>query len=117
MSNYVAAQKLNRKVTIQRNDFTRDSWGQTVKVWVTVCRPWADILFQTGRAFANRESVAGGKEVTTGIGSVRIRWRTGIDAGMRLLIGGVPYDIVNAIRDERDHRFLDLVVVHGATNG
>ena len=117
MSNYVAAQNLNRRVTIQRNDFTRDSWGQATPVWVDVATVWAHILFPTGRSLANRELVAGGAEVSSSIASVRIRWRTGIDAKMRLLIGGVPYDIVNVIPDERDHRFMDLVVVSGANDG
>jgi SPP1 family predicted phage head-tail adaptor len=88
-----------------------------VQAWTTVATVWAHILFSTGRSIADRELVSGGKEVSNPIASVRIRWRTGMDARMRLLIGGVPYDIVNVIPDERDHRFVDLVVVSGANNG
>jgi SPP1 family predicted phage head-tail adaptor len=49
--------------------------------------------------------------------SMRIRYRPGIDAGMRVLLAGVPYDITSVQMDEDRREWTDLVCNRGANDG
>ena len=41
--------------------------------------------------------------------SIRIRYRTGIDAGMRVLHGGVVYQVLAVLPDVAGREFIDVV--------
>lgn len=114
---YTSAQKLNRRIRIERRSGAQDAAGQPLDEWVFVCRAWASILMQKGMGFVSQEAQAGGTEVSRTIGSFRIRRRDGIDAGMRVLHKGVPYDIRVVLPDLQDNRFVDLGVAAGANKG
>jgi SPP1 family predicted phage head-tail adaptor len=83
------AGELDTRITIQRRQSGRDSVGQPVETWTDVCTCWASVKFPTGL-----ETIRAGAQTATTRASIRIRYRTGIDASMRMLIGAVVYRIV-----------------------
>jgi SPP1 family predicted phage head-tail adaptor len=117
MSGYLNAQKLNRRVEIQRKVAGSDSWGQPTEQWVRVCKLWAHIKTITGSGFVNQEFVAGDIEVSRPTASVRVRKRDGITAGMRLVHGTTNYDIKVVLPDLQDNRYMDIGVATGANQG
>lgn len=114
---YVNAQKLNRRITIERKATTQDTWGQPSTSWVEVASVHAQVKFITGAGFVGQEFFSGGLEVSRPIASFRIRKRDGIDAGMRISYDGRYYDIKVVLPDEQDRRHIDLGVATGANNG
>lgn len=108
----VPAGRLNRRVRIERKGVARDDIGQPYDIWLPVAEVWANVRMQRGSEF-----LAGGTEVSVGQGSVRIRRRSGIDAGMRLVISGEPYDIKAVLPDEEGHEYMDLAVGVGGNAG
>lgn len=117
MSNYVQAQKLNRRITIQRKTQCQDAAGQLLDIWVDVCKAWAHIKTITGSGFMNQEFIGGGIEVSRATASIRIRRRSGLDAGMRVLYGPYIYEIRVVLPDLQDNRFIDLGCATGANEG
>jgi len=49
--------------------------------------------------------------------SIRIRYRSDITAGMRLMDGSTVYDIQAVILDRQNKQYVDLVCQTGASNG
>jgi SPP1 family predicted phage head-tail adaptor len=119
MSKYVKAQQLNRRITVQRNTAlgTSDSRGFPVEQWVDFKRLWAEVVTVTGIGFLSEEFQAGGEEVSRTRASFRIRHRTDITAGMRILFAGQIYDIRAVLPDTRDNRFVFLGTATGANRG
>lgn len=97
---------LNRKVTVQRQDASAvDAWGQPLpSVWLDVCTPWANI-----RHLSGAEAIKGDAITSTVRASIRIRYRVGIDAGMRVLHGATVYKVVAVMPDEARREHVDLV--------
>ena len=100
----LAAGKLNRRVTIQRPGATQDAAGQPVEAWIDVATVWAGVLMLSGL-----ETIKADGPVSQVKASVRIRWRTDIDAGMRVVLGSSVFAIKAVIRDEVRREFIDLV--------
>lgn len=118
MSKYLHAQKLNRRVRIERRTGARDEANQPLPDdWAPVCAVYGDWNTVTGNSFVEREFVSSDREVSRTTASLRIRWRTDIKADMRALVDGVPYEIRVVLPDMQDRRFLDLGVAVGANNG
>jgi len=113
----LTAQQLNRRGTIQRRVSAQDSWGQPVEQWENVATVWMGIRFITGASIVSREQVAGGSEVSRPTAVIKLRYRSDLDAGMRVVSGGVVYDIRVVLPDEQDRRYVDLGVATGASNG
>lgn len=105
--------KFKHRVTIQELG-GRDDYGQPLPDgWVDVAtRLRANIRTLTGREFATSGSEA--SEVTT---SIRLRYRTGIQAGMRVVHGDTIYDIRAVLPNEEDRRYVDLACATGANDG
>lgn len=97
---------LNTPIHIQRKTGTKDSWGTPQpEAWenITAKPIWANVRFLSGS-----ESIKAGADVSTVRASIRIRWRAGIDAGMRVLHAGQVLDIEGVLPGTgRQH--LDLV--------
>lgn len=98
------AGRLNQRITIQSRSATRDALGQPVETWSDVASLWADIRFPSGM-----EVVKGGAEVSIVKASIRIRYRTDIDAGMRVEHGSNTYDVKAVLPDVAGRQHLDLV--------
>ena len=106
----------NRRITIQKSTNGRDGAGQPIKVWVNVLPPvWANVKGQTGLGTIVGDQAGVATSITRY--SFRIRYRTGLDAGMRVLFGGVPYDITSVQMDEDRREWTDLVCNRGANDG
>jgi SPP1 family predicted phage head-tail adaptor len=111
----LAAGMLNRPVKIQRSTNGRDGAGQPIKVWVDVVSTWANVKSQTGMGTIIGDQSGVVTSVTRY--SFRIRYRTGIDSSMRVLMGGIPYDITSVQMDEDRREWTDLVCNRGANDG
>ena len=98
------AGQLKHRITIQRPTGAQDAWGTPEpQGWEDVALVWSDIRYQSGS-----ESIRAGADVSIVRASVRIRWRTGVDAGMRVLHGGQVFD-VEAVLPSADRKHIDLV--------
>lgn len=114
---YLSAQSLNRRISIEENVPIQDSWGQPAENWAEIFKLWANVKMLPGISVA-KSMLAGGTEVSRALGSIRIRTRSGINAGMRVKIGTSQiFDIKAVVPDETDRRYVDLVVEIGANKG
>ena len=97
------AGKLNERAIIQQTGSGQDALGQPEQTWSAVCNVWANV-----RHLSGAESIRAGADSSTVKASIRIRYRTDIDAGMRVLVGSTNYNIV-AILPAEQKAHLDLV--------
>lgn len=111
----LAAGSLNRRIAIQKPGTVKDPAGQPIKGWVDHVITWANVKSQTGMGTIVGEQSGVATSVTRY--SFRIRYRQGIDASMRVLMGGVPYDITSVQMDEDRREWTDLVCNRGANDG
>lgn len=102
---------LRDRITIQRKTGHVDTDGQPMDAWEEVAKVWAHVRHQSGS-----EAIKANAETSTVRASIRIRWRTGIHAGMRVLHAGQVYDI-QAVLPGATREHVDLVAVQGANNG
>ena len=97
------AGKLNRRITIEQRSTTQDAIGQPVETWTTVAELWADIRYQRGL-----EAIKAGADISVVGASIRIRYRTGIDAGMRVTHGADVFNIQAVLPDAGRREYVDL---------
>lgn len=83
---------LDRKVVIEKPVITKDSIGAAARTWQQVATVWAEVMDTLP---SRAESVQAGVQQQTQAARVRIRWRSDINATMR-------------VRDERG-RVLQIV--------
>lgn len=95
---------LNQRIAIQSQDATQDALGQPVVWWDDVVHCWASIKHQRGMAVVRADA-----QSSTVKASIRIRYRTDIDATMRVVHGATVYQIMAVLPDERTRDFIDLV--------
>lgn len=94
----------NHRITIQRQIDDKDNWGTPLPLaWEDVVVVWADVVHQSGLS-----AIRAGAETSTVRASIRIGWRTGITAGMRVLYAGQVYDI-EAVLPGAARQHVDLV--------
>lgn len=99
------AGQLNRRVTIQKMGPSRDEIGQPIPAdWQDVASVWAHIKHLSGS-----ETIKASAEVSAVRASIRIRYRTGLDAGMRVLHGETVYQVKAVLPDEARRDHVDLV--------
>jgi SPP1 family predicted phage head-tail adaptor len=102
------AGKLSTRITIQQRSTTQDTVGQPLDTWTTFATVWADVRTTNGLSFI-KEAIRANAEVSMMRTSFRIRYRTGINAGMRVLLGSTVYDIEAVMPDLGNKDHLDLV--------
>lgn len=99
------AGRLGSLVTIQKRTSPADSWGAPLpEGWEEHCSVWANVKHLSGA-----ESIKADADVSTVRASVRIRFRTDVNAGMRVLIGGAVYLIDAVLTDMAQRKHVDLV--------
>ena len=98
------AGRLDTRVTLQRRTTGQDDWGQPTEGWEDVAQVWANVRHLNGV-----ESIKAGADVSVVRASIRIRWREGVDAGQRVLIGSAIYQIQAVMPDLGGRVFVDLV--------
>jgi SPP1 family predicted phage head-tail adaptor len=82
------AGKLNKRITIQQQSTTQDSYGEAVNTWTTFATVWAAINPIIGKEFFASDIV--NSKVTT---KIRIRYLSGLLPKMRAVYGSKNYDI------------------------
>lgn len=97
---------------IQQRSADRDPEGQPLVVWADYATPWADVRFLNGRQF-----VSSSAEANAATASIRLRYRTDIDATMRVVWGAFIFDILSVLPDAEGLDHVDLACSVGASNG
>jgi SPP1 family predicted phage head-tail adaptor len=93
------------RCVLQRRTGEKDKFGQAKKdAWADVAPVWANKKLLSGV-----EQVKAGADMATVRASFRIRWRAGVDSGMRLVErgSGAVWDIQAVLADRRENR-IDL---------
>ena len=111
------AGNLNRKITIQKRVEGQSSSGQPINTWADVAKVWAWVKTQTGMAVARQTGESGGVAQSLNSYSFRVRFRTDITDGMRIVYGGLYFDIKQVRHDLADHIWTDLVAEQGGNDG
>ena len=98
------AGRLNRRCTLQAPGTAQDELGQPIPGWTDVATLWADIRMKSGL-----ESIKAGAPVSVVQASIRVRYRAGITAGMRLTHNLQAFNIVAVMPDVGGRDYVDLV--------
>ena len=98
----VRAGTLRHQVTIQADTLVQNAFNEWVHGWADVATVWGAIEPNNGSRFF--EAMQSNSEVQ---GAVRIRYRSGIDASMRLLFGTRVYKIISVVNyNERNKELI-----------
>lgn len=97
------AGRLNTRCVLQTPGTAQDELGQPIPGWTDVAPVWADIRMRSGL-----ESIKAGAPVSVVAASIRIRYRAGVNAGMRVVHNLVAYEIKAVMPDVSGRVFLDL---------
>ena len=98
------AGRLNRRCLLQSPSQSVDELGQPIPGWTDVATLWADIRMKSGL-----ESIKAGASVSVVQASIRVRYRAGITAGMRVVHNLTAYNITAVQPDVGGREFVDLV--------
>lgn len=96
--------RLSSRCVLQQPDATVDALGQPVLTWTDVATVWGDIRYRSGM-----ETIKAGSPVSVVQASIRIRYRSDITAGMRVVHNLVVYSITAVLPDAHHREYLDLV--------
>lgn len=97
---------LKDRITIQRHNQDKDEWETPIpgtEAWIDVAKVWADVQHKSGLGTIKADA-----EVSIVRASIRIRRRTGVDAGMRVLFDSSIYSI-EAVLPGPTREYVDLV--------
>lgn len=95
---------LRYKVAIQAvTGTTADDHGQQIPDWATVAEPWVDIRYLNGLS-----TIKAGADHSVVQASIRLRYRTGLNAGMRVVHGATVFEIQAILPDELSRVYMDL---------
>ena len=98
------AGRLNRRCVLQAPGTAQDELGQPIPGWTDVATLWADIRMKSGL-----ESIKAGAPVSVVQASIRVRYRAGITAGMRVVHNLTAYEILAVQPDVGGREYVDLV--------
>ncbi|MGJ7497464.1 phage head closure protein [Variovorax sp. RT4R15] len=107
------AQQINNKVSIQQAGLVQDALGQMIPGWPELAAVWADIRYLSGL-----EAVRADAPVSVAKVSIRIRKRTDVTAGMRVVdADGAVYNIQTVLPNKQNRQYVDLACEQGANLG
>ena len=98
------AGQLSTRVTLQARTTAADELGQPLDLWSDLATVWADVRHSGGL-----EVIRAGGQVSEVRASIRIRRRTDLTAGMRVVVGSVVYDIEAVLPHAGRQDHTDLV--------
>ena len=104
--------RLNQRVRIETRQSVQDDFGQASINWVELLTTWAEVLPLRGREFFAAAQVQQEHSI-----KVRLRYRPGIDAGMRLVWNGRAHDITGVIALEGGREWLEIMALAGVKDG
>jgi SPP1 family predicted phage head-tail adaptor len=106
------AGRLRYRLTFQKPVKILDESGEViVDTWVSQFTVWGSIEPLSGREYLSASEFRAG--ITS---SVRMRWREGIDTGMRIVCDGTVYDIVAVLPMKGLHREVVFMCTSGIAN-
>lgn len=99
---------LSRKVLIQHLGAGQDDIGQPVQTWTNLIatgdgKVWANVLYLNGA-----ETLKADSPTSIAKASIRIRRRTDVAPGMRVVLGTTIFQIKAVLPDEESKKFVDL---------
>lgn len=114
MAKHITTADLTRQISIEQRADTINALGEQVPAWSALhSGVWAQKQPVRGREYF----AAGQMQVPADV-RFRIRYRTGITAAMRVVDGGVPFDIVGEPIDVDGARItLELMCTSGVRDG
>ena len=99
------AGRLSTRCVIQRRTGGTNDWGEPLpEGWETHATVWANVKHLSGS-----EAIKADAEVSTVRARIRIRFRSALPAGTRVLIGLSAYQIEAVMPDLARREFVDLV--------
>ena len=98
------AGRLDSRVTIQAPGTATDELGQPIHGWTDVAMVWASI-----RHLSGVEAIKADATVSTVKASIRIRWRPGLNAGMRVVHDAQVYSIEAVLPDAGGREYVGVV--------
>ena len=97
-------QQLDRRILIQNRTVVRDALGGEIVTWVDFATLWATVR----RTGAREQYLSGSNREQASVNAVfRIRYRSDLDATMRVIHDGSPYDILG-VEEVGRKRHLDI---------
>ena len=93
----------NRRVVIQQPSSTQDAAGQPLLTWSDVATVYANVRYLNGV-----ETIKADAETAKARVSIRIGYRSGVTAAMRVLHGSTVYRIEAVLPDEVGRKHVDL---------
>lgn len=104
---------LRHWITLQSLLTTQDETGAPSTEWADVASMWADVRFLNGL-----ETVRADAPIAVAKASIRIHYRAGVAANMRVLHDGLVFDIKSPpLPDSTGRLYLDLACEQGANLG
>ena len=95
---------LRHRITIQQLAEGENDMGDIVQVWTDFATVWASVEPLTGREYLSAQQVSAETS-----GRIRMRYRAGVMATMRVLFGGRTYRILSVINPEERNIELELM--------
>jgi len=108
----MSALKYQNRIRIEARSDAQDAGGQPVDEWILVVTVWANMLQVSGKEF-----ISAARDVSEVTASIRIRYRTGITAAMRVVHKETIYNIKAVLPDLAARQHVDLVVGTGVNDG
>lgn len=96
--------RMRHRITLQRFEEGEDEYGATVSMWVNVATVWASVEPLRGQEFFAAQSLQSQTTVR-----IRMRYRPGVDASMKVLFDGKTYSIESVIEPLMRHGELQLM--------
>jgi SPP1 family predicted phage head-tail adaptor len=93
------AGRLNKRITIQRQQKIQKPSGQLIGEWVDVCTIWAEVNCTDSKAVDSNGVIQ-----HEGLYRFFIRWRTGITADMRVQWDGRIFELTGPPADWKGER-------------
>jgi len=101
----IAAGRLTTPIVIQQQTTTTDAIGQPLLTWTDFALVWSNVKHLSGS-----EAIKAGAVTSVVQASMRVRQLAGITAGMRVVAGGVVYEIRAVLPDLQRREYTDLVM-------
>lgn len=99
---------LNKRCRIEYPAKTQDSiYGTDVITWTLLATIWCEIQDEMP---SKTEGDQSGVIVTTKKSRFRARYRSDINSGMRIICDGVTYNIVSAVADIGNKRYIEAMI-------
>lgn len=102
------AASLRQRIRIEQPDLTPQEGGQFAVTWQEVATVWAKVLPLETRA-RSAEAVIDGQLVSPVSHEITLRYRAGISAEMRLVMGARIFDIRHVVNVGEQGRLLRLL--------